>query len=314
MSNAFGPNSAYSFEGGICRNAAPVPDRWGLLTEVTPRDPGNWREAADRLAVELRRKRVCVLTGAGLSTEAGIPDYRGGGTARRARNPIRFEEFIGDAALRKRYWARAFVGYLAIERATPSDGHRALRKLEERGGVGSLITQNVDGLHRKAGSDAVELHGRLSEVVCLGCGKRTERQAVQDDLRRSNPWLGEVVAPLAPDGDADFPDELLENLRVPACQHCGGALKPNVVFFGEAVPRPRVDTAFEQLRAAEALLVVGSSLTVFSGFRFPRQARESKMPVYLINVGPTRADEFARLKVEGLAGPVLAHLQQALSG
>jgi NAD+-dependent protein deacetylase sirtuin 4 len=293
---------------------SPEPEPTGLdLARWVPSEEGPWHSQAEELAERLRGKRLCVLTGAGISTESGIPDYRGGGTERRARNPIRFADFVKDPALQKRYWARSLVGYGRMSRAQPSRGHTALRELELAGKLCGLVTQNVDGLHHKAGSTAtIELHGGMAHVVCLACGAREPRTRVQERMVEQNPLLVQTRAPLAPDGDADFPDDLLTNFRVPVCASCTGPIKPDVVFFGEAVPRARVEHALARLESCDALLVVGSSLAVFSGYRFPRRALELGRPVYLVNLGPTRADSNATLKVAGRASHVLPFVTELL--
>jgi NAD-dependent SIR2 family protein deacetylase len=257
-------------------------------------------DSVDELQELLEGRQVCVLTGAGCSTESGIPDYRGPETARRARNPIQFRQFRDDAAWRSRYWARSAIGWPKVRQARPNPGHTALAQLGW-----PIITQNVDGLHTAAGSrDVIELHGTLGGVVCLSCGDRTDRGVLQKVLLRDNPHLVGQTAAMAPDGDAD----LITGARVPDCAVCGGVLKPDVVFFGENVPRPRVEQALEWTRACEVLLVVGSSLTVFSGFRFVKRAKQWGKAVAIVNLGPTRGDPLADLKLEGRAGAVLPAL------
>jgi len=282
------------------------------LNRWVPEDDGLWHSEAEELAERLREGRVCVLTGAGLSTESGIPDYRGGGTARRAQNPMRLAEFLSSSAMQKRYWARSLIGYGRMSQALPTLGHNALRRLELAGITSGLITQNVDGLHGKAGSTPIELHGALAEVICLSCGRRDERARIQKEMVQQNPHLSLTNVPLKPDGDADFPDELLETFRVPTCANCQGPLKPDVVFFGEGVPKPRVERALALLEASQALLVVGSSLAVLSGYRFVRRARELGRAVYLVNIGPTRADPEAQLKVKGRASHVMHFVAERL--
>lgn len=269
--------------------------------------------AVGELVSCLGGRRVAVLTGAGISTESGIPDYRGPETARRARNPIKFQAFVGDPEARARYWARAAVGYPRVRSAVPNVGHEALARLEERGVLSGIITQNVDGLHRRAGSRrVVELHGSLSEVACLTCGTREPRDGLQERLHRVNPSWATRRAELAPDGDAELDDEAVARFEVVGCLRCGGPLKPDVVFFGENVPRPRVDAARALVDAADALLVVGSSLTVFSGFRFAKHAVAADKPIAIVNVGPTRGDAIAAVKVEARIGAVLPKLEATL--
>lgn len=267
----------------------------------------------ERLATLLRGRSFVALTGAGCSTESGIPDYRGPETARRARNPIQWAAFQAEAETRRRYWARAVVGWRRFRLARPNAGHEALVRLEGAGLAG-LITQNVDRLHHAAGSRrVVELHGALHEVRCLSCSARTPREALQARLEATNPAFADRAAELAPDGDAELPAELVAGFQVAACEACGGALKPDVVFFGEAVPAARKAEARALLHAADALLVVGSSLAVFSGYRWVREARERGQPVAVVNLGPTRGDADASLKVEGRAGDILPRLATALS-
>lgn len=225
---------------------------------------------------------------------------------------MRFADFAGDDANRRRYWARSFVGWPRIARAAPNAGHGALARLGAADRLTGLVTQNVDRLHRKAGtSGEVELHGALAEVVCLGCGEVSSRADLQDRLQALNPGFVGRTAAQAPDGDADLEES--RGFRVARCLGCGGDLKPHVVFFGEAVPRPRVDRAREIVGDSEALLVVGSSLVVFSGFRFVKQAHKAGIPVGIVNLGPTRGDLLAAVKVEGGAGAVLSALADALT-
>ncbi len=261
---------------------------------------------AQELAAFLTGRRVAVLTGAGCSTESGIPDYRGPETRRRARNPIRFQQFVGDAEWRQRYWARSFVGWKRVASARPNPAHLVLAELERRHMVSGMVTQNVDGLHRAAGSHRViELHGRLADVVCLSCGQRSSRRVLQDRLAVANPhWQGTAAAH-APDGDADVDSTLYSSFVPLDCVDCGGALKPDVVFFGENVPRCRVDAGHTLLDESEALLVVGSSLTVFSGYRFVRATHSSGKPVAILNIGSTRGDALASLRIDGSAGTIL---------
>lgn len=220
---------------------------------------------------------------------------------------------MGKAAARQHYWARSAIGWPSFRTAQPNDGHRALAQLEDRGVVRGIITQNVDRLHHKAGSQRViELHGALAEVECLDCGTLSARDRLQERLLNANPGWTDQAAALAPDGDADLPRAATQAFSVPACTACGGTLKPHVVFFGENVPRPRVDDAFALLDAADVLLVVGSSLTVFSGFRFVRRAHANGQPVAIVNLGPTRGDALAAVQVDGPTGLVLPALANAL--
>ncbi len=247
-----------------------------------------------------------MLTGAGCSTESGIPDYRGPGTRERARHPIQHRAFVGDPEARRRYWARSAVGWPFFSTVSPNAAHHAIASMELTG----LITQNVDRLHHRAGSqNVVELHGALAEVRCLDCTARESRDALQVRILALNPGLRQV-AELAPDGDTELEPEA--SFRVPSCLACGGVLKPDVVFFGDNVPRPRVDSAFAIADAADVLLVVGSSLTVFSGYRFVLRAAERGQPVAIVNLGETRGDSHAVLRVDARAGEVMPVLVQAL--
>ncbi len=262
----------------------------------------------------LQDRRLLVLTGAGCSTESGIPDYRGPNAPRRSRAPIQFREFMGSARARQRYWARSTLGWPAFSRAEPNAAHRAIAELERAGRVIALITQNVDRLHHKAGSRSViELHGALADVKCLGCGQLEPRTALQARLQGANPGWLEVAAELAADGDAELPADLTSAFRVVSCESCNGLLKPNVVFFGENVARALVERAYAEVEAAEALLVVGSSLTVFSGFRFVKRAAERARPVAIVNLGVSRGDALARVRVEARAAEFLPALAAALT-
>lgn len=255
--------------------------------------------------------RICVLTGAGVSTDSGIPDYRGPGTAARARNPIQYREFVRSPLSRKRYWARSMIGFPRVASARPNAAHHVFVRLEQRGLLTGLITQNVDGLHEAAGQRAlVELHGRLREVICMECGAISCRYALQEALAARNPEFLASAAQ-APDGDADVERDFA-GFVVLDCERCGGALKPHVVFFGENVPAPRVEQAYGWVDEADCLLVVGTSLTVFSGFRFVRRARERGMPVIIVNLGETRGDPLATVKLDAPAADVLLALAGAL--
>lgn len=269
------------------------------------------------LVDRLRGRRVVVLTGAGVSTESGIPDYRSPDALARTahRRPIHGPDFVRSAALRRRYWARAVVGWERFRMAQPGAAHLALARLERAGIVGSLITQNVDRLHQLAGSKRVtELHGALAEVVCLDCGHLEDRDSVQQRMRALNPaWL-DGPSPMAPDGDAELPDELVQQFTPAGCSRCEGRLKPNVVFFGHNVARPIVDEAYALVDDADALLVAGTSLAVFSGYRFLLRAAERATPIFIVNRGPVRGEERAALKIEASTGETLAALAEALAG
>jgi NAD-dependent SIR2 family protein deacetylase len=261
----------------------------------------------------LRDRSVVVLSGAGVSTESGIPDYRGPETRATKRNPIRYQAFVGEDTSRRHYWGRSAIGWPSFRTAQPNAGHAALAQMEAAGLVSGIITQNVDRLHQKAGSERViELHGALAEVECLDCGALSSRDWLQERLLGANPGWTEHAAALAPDGDAEIPRSATRRFRVPTCTACGGTLKPHVVFFGENVPRTRVEAAFNMLARADVLLVVGSSLTVFSGFRFVRRAVADEQAVAIVNLGETRGTPLATMQVEGRTGSVLPALADAL--
>jgi len=261
-----------------------------------------------------KHPRLLVITGAGCSTAAGIPDYRDENGAWKRREPMRYQLFVGDALARQRYWARSMLGWTTMAHALPTAAHHALAQLERAGRINLLVTQNVDGLHQVAGStNVVDLHGRIDTVCCLGCGARSPRRALQEDLMARNPdWLA-LDARSLPDGDADLESLDFAAFDVPDCPQCGGLLKPDVVFFGESVPRDRVAAVREALAKADAVLVAGSSLMVYSGYRFVEEAVAVGKPVAMVNRGRTRADSVFRLKVEAEVGEVLAALtsQQA---
>jgi NAD-dependent SIR2 family protein deacetylase len=257
------------------------------------------------LAEVLGDRRWLVLTGAGVSTDSGIPDYRGAGAP--VRTPMTIAQFRSGHAARQRYWARSFLGWGSMGRAEPNDTHRILAGLEADGRLTGLITQNVDGLHTAAGHrDLVELHGRIDRVVCLECGDVSSRTALQQRLTVLNRGFGAAGLRVLPDGDVDL--ESTEGFVVAACEACGGALKPDVVFFGESVPPERVATCTALVEQAEALVVLGSSLHVFSGRRFVKQAHALGVPVVIVNRGETRADPLATVKVDGGCAETLAAL------
>jgi NAD-dependent SIR2 family protein deacetylase len=269
--------------------------------------------AVDTLFQLLRGRRTVVLTGAGCSTESGIPDYRGAGTRARARNPIQHREFLTRPETRARYWARSLLGWPRFSSARPNAAHHALAELERGGHVPGLITQNVDRLHHAAGSARViELHGALARVRCLDCGALEARVALQERLLALNPDFAHQVLELRPDGDAELSSELLSSFHVPACLRCGGTLKPDVVFFGDNVPAPTVEAAFSLVEEGDALLVVGSSLAIFSGYRFLVRASQRRMPIAILNIGECRGVELADVRVEARAGDVLPRLAEAL--
>jgi NAD-dependent SIR2 family protein deacetylase len=261
-----------------------------------------------RLGELVDRGGVCVLSGAGLSTDSGIPDYRGPSGALRARLPMTIAEFRGSPEARQRYWARAHFGWRRIAAARPNAGHRAVAAMQQAGVLHGIITQNVDALHQAAGArDVLELHGTLDCVVCLECGARSTREALDQRLRAANPNVGSGEVPASnPDGDAELADEQVARFRVVGCECCGAdLLKPDVVFFGENVPRLRVQRCFDLLDGSACLLVLGSSLTVMSGLRFVHRARQVRIPVAIVNRGATRGDPLADIKVDAALGEVL---------
>jgi NAD-dependent SIR2 family protein deacetylase len=258
---------------------------------------------------------IFVLTGAGCSTESGIPDYRDSAGQWKRKPPVTWQAFSGDEQIRSRYWARSMIGWRAFGQARPNSVHLALTTLEQSGKLSLLVTQNVDGLHQRAGHQSVvDLHGRLDTVVCLVCGSRTQRQRHQQRLEDLNPdWLKHSAA-MAPDGDADLDAVDFSNFQIPDCQRCGGMLKPDVVFFGETVPRSRVELAMAALDRSDAMLVLGSSLMVYSGFRFARAAAERGIPIAAVNLGTTRADPLLSLKINAPCSQSLAPWTNPVAG
>jgi NAD-dependent SIR2 family protein deacetylase len=252
-----------------------------------------------------RHRRVFALTGAGCSTASGIPDYRDDNGEWKRRPPVMIQAFRTQDAVYRRYWARAYAGWPRFTAAAPGSAHRAFAAWEGAGTLARLVTQNVDGLHQRAGSRAIiDLHGRLDVVVCLACGARTSRAALQSTMAAANrEW--QPVTTAAPDGDADIDGGGVGSFEAPHCVRCGGLLKPDVVFFGENVPLDRYEAARRALAQADALLVAGSSLMVFSGFRFVHHAQEAGLPIAIVNRGRTRGDDLAELKVEGDVGAIL---------
>ena len=244
-------------------------------------------------------KSLAVFCGAGVSTASGIPDYRDRNGEKKHAEPIQYQDFVRTKTSRQRYWARSFVGWQRFSKAKPNAAHYALAELEEAGKVDALITQNVDRLHHEAGSrNVIELHGDLSKVRCVSCGSARSRSEFQHTLKEVNVgWHAEVFR-YKPDGDAELAEQSYRDFRVPACSDCDGTLKPDVVMFGEAVPKDRVGDATAAVERADALLVVGSSLMVFSGYRFARQAAALDKPIVIVNQGVTRADDIAALKVD----------------
>lgn len=252
---------------------------------------------------------VLVLTGAGISTDSGIPDYRDSNGNWKRKQPVQHQEFMQCPATRQRYWARSLVGWPIMQKAQPNLAHHKIAELENNGLLSMIVTQNVDRLHQKAGSDTViDLHGRADELVCMSCGYREARALMHARCATLNPSLDNVFATAAPDGDADLEMDF-SIFRVPGCPQCAGILKPDVVFFGDNVPRPRVDQAFDALANSRGLLVIGSSLMVFSGFRFARQAHQANTPIAILTQGKTRADELASIKFDSAIAPLLAAVQ-----
>ena len=256
-----------------------------------------------------RHAKLFVLTGAGCSTGSGIPDYRDADGAWKRGRPIMLQDFVASERARQRYWARSLVGFRRMRAARPNDAHRALAALESQGRITQLVTQNVDGLHQAAGHRGViDLHGRVDVVRCLACERRVPRELVQSELVERNPDFASLDALEAPDGDAALDGIDFAPFKVPACDACGGLLKPDVVFFGERVPADRVQQAFAALEAAGAMLVVGSSLMVYSGYRFAQAAALAGKPIAAVNLGTTRADDLLALKVAEPCADALSYL------
>ncbi|CAG2148062.1 NAD-dependent protein deacetylase [compost metagenome] len=267
----------------------------------------------DLLDFVRRHPRLFVLTGAGISTDSGIPGYRDEQGRWQRSAPMTITAFLSGHAARQRYWARSMVGWPVAAGAQPNVSHRVVAELGDAGRVTGLVTQNVDGLHQRAGSQGViELHGSIGQVICLSCATRYPRADIQRWLWQHNPEFRDVSALPAADGDAHLESPLFDNFAVPVCERCEGLLKPDVVFFGESVPRERVAAGRLALDAADAVLVIGSSLTVFSGYRFCVWAHEHGLPIAALNLGTTRADPLLTLKVLAPIGPTLAGLAAAL--
>lgn len=258
-----------------------------------------------------RHSRLFILTGAGCSTESGIPDYRDADGGWKRAAPVMFQAFMGDPAIRRRYWARSLIGWRRMRCAQPNDAHFALARLQQPDGAGGLVTQNVDRLHQAAGStEAIDLHGRIDRVRCMTCHRRLPREHLQGELLGLNPAWADLDALQAPDGDADLEGRDFSGFQVPACSQCGGVLKPDVVFFGESVPPDRVRASMALLTRADAMLVVGSSLMVLSGYRFAQAAALAGKPIAAVTLGRTRADALLALKVMLPCSAALAFLLQ----
>ena len=256
-------------------------------------------EEAGRLLAEFieRYPNLVILTGAGVSTGSGIPDYRDGEGSWKRKQPVQHGEFMSSLHARQRYWGRSLIGWPTIRNATPNPAHRQIAELEARGHCRLLVTQNVDRLHQKAGSRvAMDLHGRADEVICMSCGARSERDKVHERCAELNPEFEDFSATAAPDGDADLELDF-SRFDIANCERCGGILKPDVVFFGDYVPKQRVHSALDALKESDGLLVIGSSLMVYSGFRFCRYASEWSRPMATLNLGRTRADSLVDLKL-----------------
>ena len=281
------------------------------------------KEVNDRLGTVLdlqtfiqKYPDLFVITGAGISRGSGIQTYRDEAGKWKSNSPIQHSEFLSRETARKRYWARSYSGWPNVAYAKPNNGHKSLVRLESKGYISTLATQNVDRLHQKAGHKRVtDLHGRLDQVVCMDCGLLSSRHEIQAWLKKNNPYIAQMKIPkslLRPDGDAEVSIELVEELKVPECNRCNGLLKPNVVFYGSTVNKEIVNYLFDRLRKAKALLVVGTSLMVYSSFRFCRYAKENLMPIACINEGLTRGDDLFSLKVGGDCSEVLNQLVDSL--
>ncbi|BAL91658.1 putative Sir2-family regulator protein [Actinoplanes missouriensis 431] len=266
-------------------------------------------EQVARLDAWIAEGGVAVLTGAGLSTDSGIPDYRGPSGSARRGTPMTYQTFTSDPIARRRYWARSHLGWRTIGGARPNEGHAAVARWQESGLLAGLITQNVDGLHQAAGArDVVELHGNLSRIVCLDCRELTSRVELEHRLTAANPDFAAVATTINPDGDVELDDDELSGFTVVPCRSCGGVLKPDVVYFGETVPADRVTRSFELVETARTLLVLGSSLTVMSGRRFVLRAVREGIRVAIVNRGVTRGEPYADMVIDAPLGVVLPNL------
>jgi NAD-dependent SIR2 family protein deacetylase len=277
-----------------------------LLPALTPDSESERDHLLGVLATFLGRSgRILVVSGAGCSTESGIPDYRAADGSWKRTQPVQYQTFLHSPDVRRRYWARSFVGWPRMDAASPNPAHEALARLEQVGHIHAVITQNVDGLHQRAGSKRViDLHGSLAFVVCLECGRRSSRTSLQQRIRHENPAWTTSPGEAAPDGDAVL-DASFEAFRVPVCEDCGGALKPDVVLYGESVPASRTHECFDTLRECEALLIVGTSLMVWSSYRFARAAAQRGLPIAAVNLGRTRADDLIDIKITQRCGDAL---------
>ena len=310
------PSAAESAEPGTAADGAVPGAANRAAGGVSDGPEPTAQERLADIAAILAERGIAVLTGAGLSTESGIPDYRGASGSLRRHTPMTYQDFAGSAAGRQRYWARSHLGWRTITGAKPNVGHYAVAALESAGYVSGVITQNVDGLHRAAGSaDAIELHGGLDRVICLSCGALSTREELDRRLHEANPGFQDRIATarVNPDGDVELDDSLVAGFRIVSCEACGaGILKPDVVFFGENVPKPRVQECYDLIDRSRGLLVLGSSLTVMSGLRFVRYAAKAYQPVAIINQGQTRGDAQAAVRADLPLGPALTSLAEGL--
>ena len=273
------------------------------------------RQYSTALADWVRRHpRLFVLTGAGISTASGIPAYRDAEGRWKQRQPVQYQEFIGSLYARQRYWARSLIGWPRFMQAQPTAAHQALVELEAAGFIHQLVTQNVDGLHQRAGNRRViDLHGRLDKIECLSCQHTLPRSQMQEALKACNPDFLGYRAKLVADGDAQLENVAFEDFVIPDCSNCQGILKPRVVFFGETIPKPRVERAMQKLQQSDAVLAIGTSLVVYSGFRFCRLAAQLGKPIAAINLGKTRADDLLSLKIEDSCDNSLLNLLDKLA-
>lgn len=299
-----------------CRAPVPYPDGMRMRPTLSWTPAGDLPPGTTDLEPvtdALRTGGVLVLSGAGISTESGIPDYRGEGGSLSRHTPMTYQDFTADAHARRRYWARSHLGWRTFGRARPNAGHQAVAAFGRHGLLSGVITQNVDGLHQAAGSEGVvELHGTLTRVLCLSCGAFSPRRELALRLEEANPAFEPVAAGINPDGDADLTGNQVEGFRVVSCTACGGTLKPDVVFFGESVPPQRVEHCRGLVRAATSVLVLGSSLTVMSGLRFVRQAAKEGKPVLIVNRDQTRGDQHALTRVSLPLGTTLSTVAHRL--
>ncbi|KAM0736486.1 NAD-dependent protein deacylase Sirt4 [Formica fusca] len=261
-----------------------------------------------------KHHRLCILTGAGISTESGIPDYRSaevGLYARSNHKPVLYKEFCNSEAIRRRYWARNYIGWPRFSSLKPNITHKILKDLEYVGKVGCIITQNVDNLHSKAGNkEVIELHGTAFRVMCLNCDHKICRYELQEVFQKLNPSMVAITQMIRPDGDVELSQAQVEDFNVPACDNCGGILKPDIIFFGDNVPRNIVQNVKNNVENSDALLILGTTLTTFSAYRIVLQAIEANKPIAIVNIGKTRADEFVNLRVEGRCGDILSKVWQ----